>query len=317
MQHYFKKKSDNNQIARARARPTQLDGLEISAFSYNAKKSNRVDSRRGGGEGSLGDVIKTERTSKPGASKIKKKIILGVILVVLVIIISLIYVSGNPKIIVIQPSGFSYLPRQLTVYKTAAARDLNSSIYNRNKLTLSSSNVASQLEKQFPEVQYAGVTISLLSSTPSVYLQLAKPEILYQTPNGEFALDSNGVVIDIATGFGASELSRLPLVETSAPAAINVGTQVIAGTNVSFILTVQAALAAKKISVTKYVLVPNAEQLNAYPANVNYYVKFNLNETDALLQTGTYLATIANLKQQGITPTTYVDVRVDGRAYYK
>jgi hypothetical protein len=61
----------------------------------------------------------------------------------------------------------------------------------------------------------------------------------------------------------------------------------------------------------------NANELDIQIAGQPYEVKFNLHSDKAREQAGTYLATIASLQKQGITPSKYIDVRVDGRAYYQ
>ena len=63
---------------------------------------------------------------------------------------------------------------------------------------------------------------------------------------------------------------------------------------------------------------PAAEnELDMYLTGQSYYVKFNLADSSPLQEVGTFLAVRQNLQQQGITPSQYIDVRVDGRAYYK
>jgi hypothetical protein len=64
------------------------------------------------------------------------------------------------------------------------------------------------------------------------------------------------------------------------------------------------------------VLPVQTNELDVNLAGQSYFVKFDLQENDPRQQAGTFLATIASLKSQNITPTKYVDVRVDGRAYY-
>ena len=76
-------------------------------------------------------------------------------------------------------------------------------------------------------------------------------------------------------------------------------------------------MAAKHITITSMTLPPAADELDVHLTGVNYYIKFNLANDDARQQVGTFLATQAQLKSQGITPGQYIDVRVDGRAYYQ
>ena len=63
-------------------------------------------------------------------------------------------------------------------------------------------------------------------------------------------------------------------------------------------------------------LPPAASELDVKIAGKPYFVKFNLQADDARRQAGTFLATQAQLQRKGITPAQYIDVRVEGRAYY-
>ncbi|MGH7241431.1 MAG: hypothetical protein ACREGB_03995, partial [Candidatus Saccharimonadales bacterium] len=69
--------------------------------------------------------------------------------------------------------------------------------------------------------------------------------------------------------------------------------------------------------VESMALPPAAYELDVKPAGVGYFVKFNMHEDTARQQAGTFLAVRERLVSQGVTPGSYIDVRLDGRAYYK
>jgi hypothetical protein len=87
--------------------------------------------------------------------------------------------------------------------------------------------------------------------------------------------------------------------------------------SVGFIQTVIAQLAAKQFVVSGMTLPAAASELDAQLAGQPYFVKFNLESDNPRGEVGTFLATIAQLRRQNIVPAKYVDVRVDGRAYYQ
>jgi hypothetical protein len=64
-------------------------------------------------------------------------------------------------------------------------------------------------------------------------------------------------------------------------------------------------------------LPPATSELDVRVAGQPYFIKFNLQSGDARQQAGTFLATQSHLQSQNIVPSTYIDVRVDGRSYYK
>ena len=78
-----------------------------------------------------------------------------------------------------------------------------------------------------------------------------------------------------------------------------------------------AQLTAKQYTISALTLPAGTSELDASLSGLPYIVKFNLQATNARQQVGTFLATAGRLSSQHITPAKYVDVRVDGRAYYQ
>ncbi|MGH7234491.1 MAG: hypothetical protein ACREF7_03550 [Candidatus Saccharimonadales bacterium] len=243
-------------------------------------------------------------------------LLIGLIIVLAAILVGL-SISSRANVVIIQPSGFSYLPHTVAQYQYTTSQAIDSSIFNKFKPTLSSDDVASILSKKYPEIAYAAVTVPLFGFTPTVHIQLSKPILIYAVDNASsYLVNDKGYIVASTHSVPVAELKDLPQVDTPNGASAS-GSQVLTPDSVIFIETVRQALGIKGVQISKMDLVPMAEELDVYPLGVPYFIKFNLNQTDALSQVGTYLATIATLKQQNVTPSQYVDVRLDGRAYYK
>lgn len=244
-----------------------------------------------------------------------KFIVLG--LVLLAVLIGLTN-SDQANIDIIQPSGFSYLPQDVSQYKSVATNAIDASLFNRFKPTLSSSDIAAYMEQRFPDIAYVAVTVPLIGYTPTVHIQLSKPVLIFAVDNGNsYLVNPKGYIVAMANSVKPSELKNIPQVNSVIDVPQTYIKQVLTPSSVNFIEVIKQALGLKGILISKMNLVPQAEELDVYPINVPYYIKFNLNQTDALTQVGTFLATINMLKKQNITPSQYVDVRLDGRAYYK
>ncbi len=237
--------------------------------------------------------------------------------VVLILVLLGLYLSSNARVIIVQPNGYNYMPHSFNQYQQIADKALNSSIYNHFKITISTADVDQRIEQAFPEISDVVVTIPFIGSQPTVYIQLTKPAVIYTNTTGSYVLNNNGVVITTIASIKANDLSTLPIVQSSLNSQLKDGQLVLSTENVNFIQTISLGLKAKNIAINKMVLIPGAEELDVYPANQQYFIKFNIHQTDALEQLGTYLATIANLNKKNITPKNYIDVRVEGRAYYK
>ena len=97
---------------------------------------------------------------------------------------------------------------------------------------------------------------------------------------------------------------------------VTLGKTALPSINVQFISDVLVEMQAKKVAVTGVVLPKATNEVDLRVAGVPYLVKFNL-RGDARAEAGTYLATKQYLESRGKTPGEYVDVRVDGKAYYR
>ena len=310
----FGRNQQKSQRDSQRRRATGLGQPAQTAFSYHTK---RLDRNPNGGPGRLSAADQIELNNNRTVSKSLRLTVFIGLLVLLVGVLLELRVSTNANVQLIQPYGFSYQSRPMSQYDAVVANAIGASLYDQLKLTITSQDLAGYITARLPEVQYVSVTVPFIGATPSVYLQLQSPAVVYATSHGEYLLDAQGVVIAPASAINAKQLSQLDTVVDSSMTNVNVGSRVLNGPNVSFIETVAQALKLKSVSVSKMVLVPGTEEMDVYIANQPYRVKFNLYEPDALQQVGTYLATIATLKQKNITPSQYIDVRVDGRAYYK
>jgi cell division septal protein FtsQ len=207
--------------------------------------------------------------------------------------------------------------QQETVYQAYANKLLGSSIWNRNKITINTGQITAKMLQQFPELASVSITLPVLAHRPLVYIQPAQPVLILNASNGSFVVDSRGKALLLTSQVPSlSQLNLVPLTDQSGLKVAPHGPALTAQ-NVTFIQTVLAQLAARSTTVSSMTLPATASELDVQPSGKPYFIKFNLQSTDARQQAGTYLATIAQLQKQGITPTQYVDVRVDGRAYYK
>ena len=312
----FGRNKQNNQLEGQRRRVTGMSQPAPTAFSYHTKRSDR-NPNAGPGRMSPAQADEIELANNKTVSKaLRLSVFIGLFIVLLGVIFEL-RVSTFANVKLIQPDGFSYQTRPISQYDAVVSKAIGASLYDQLKLTITSQDLSNYITARLPEVQYVSVTVPFIGSTPSVYLQLQSPVMAYVTNEGEFLLDNQGVVIAPASAISAKQLSQLNTVINQSITGVNIGSRVLNGPSVSFIETVAQSLKIKAVPVSKMVLVPGTEEMDVYVANQPYRVKFNLYEPDALQQVGTYLATIATLKQKNITPSQYIDVRVDGRAYYK
>lgn len=241
----------------------------------------------------------------------------ALLLVALLSAVNVLTLSGTAQVVELGGSqGLALHNRQ--TYEAAANRLLAASVWDRNKITISTAKISRQLRAQFPELDSVSVTLPLLAHRPLIYVEPAQAALILTGSNGAFIVGNSGKVLVGAANQAALPALKLPVVNDQSGLKLRVGQQALAGTTVSFIREVVAQLAAKHFSVTGMTLPPAASEVDMGLAGQPYQVKFNLHNSDtARQQAGTFLATIAQLGKQGVTPAQYVDVRVPGRAYYQ
>jgi hypothetical protein len=156
-----------------------------------------------------------------------------------------------------------------------------------------------------------------MSHRPIVYIAPTTPSLILAGSTGSYVLDNNGKAL-IATS-NVADIGKLDLPTVADQSGLRVKSNdiALAGTEVNFIQTVVAELQAKGVAIESLTLPPAAYELDVKPVGVGYFVKFNMHEPTARQQSGTFLAVRARLATQSITPSSYIDVRLDGRAYYK
>lgn len=246
----------------------------------------------------------------------------GLVILLIAIVLSafsILNLSTTAKIVELDAVNAGPSLHSEAVYAAAAHSILSSSVWNRNKITVDANKLSSQMTRQFPELASVNMTIPMLSRYPVVYVQLSRPALILVGSSGAYVLDTTGKALAAAANASSLASLQLPVLTDQSGLKLAVEQQALTGSDVSFIQTVVRQLAARHVSLSALTLPPAASELDVRVAGQPYIVKFNLQtgSSDARQQVGTYLATQANLATQNITPSQYIDVRLDGRAYYK
>jgi len=245
---------------------------------------------------------------------------LGLLVLVVALIasaVSIISLSNNAKVLSVDGEDKAFFLHDQAEYQSTASQLLASSIWNRNKITVDTNKVESELKRQFPELSTVSVTLPLLGHRPIVYIQAAQPAIILTAGNYSFVLDGNGRALLRSGSVSFFSSLGLPVVLDQSGLDPKVGRVALAGSSVEFIQTVVAQLKEKKQSVATVKLPAGTSQLDVQVRGQSYYIKFNLQSNDARRQVGTYLATQDWLASKNQTPSQYIDVRVEGRSYFK
>lgn len=296
---------------RRRLNPAPVADKPAKKFSYSSRRSET--------EQNIGrQTQRDERATSRHAKNFLRKV--GLIVLMLAVIVSAVNIlslSTNPKVLPLEGDKSSAFLSDTNVYEEYSSKVLSNSIWNRNKITVKSEEVSQQLVEQYPELSSASMTVPLLAHRPIIYVQPAKPVLVISARNGAFVVASNGKALLRANV--SSELNKynLPLLNDLSGLKLRVGQSALQARDVRFIQTVLTELSAKQYNVESMSLPATSSELDVKIAGQPYLIKFNLQSDTARQQAGTFLSTMQYLKKQNAVPAKYVDVRVNGRAYYQ
>ena len=110
--------------------------------------------------------------------------------IILALAIDLLSLSGSAEVQLLSSNQDRPLLRSQAAYQAAADKILDSSIWNRNKLTINTAQLSHQLTLQFPELASVSISWPLLGHRPIIYLQPIAPAVILAASNGAFVLDN-------------------------------------------------------------------------------------------------------------------------------
>ena len=285
------------------------DGKKSNPYMYYANRTPREGAKRK----DIGE--ETQRPTSVG-SRFSRVFNWAILILLLLITADTLWLNSTPTVAV-QPSNGSMLLKDQKVYETDAEKLLNASFLNHLKISVDTSYIENQLQKEHPELASVSLGLPLFSHMPTLYVVAADPVLLLITPDGVYAADNGGVLIAQASPSIQKSLSKLNLPNVrSALGTLSVGQQALSVNDVTFIEYIDQEFNAQHVTVSEMDIVPNTREVDVRISGVGYFVKFNF-EGDVKEQVGTYMAMRQYLQNTKVTPSQYIDVRVPGRAFYK
>ncbi len=283
-----------------------------SVFSYHA---NRAAARPG--------AAGRQEQTPPAAARRKKHFTVlsrGPFIALMVVAIALVglnlFLSGAPQVTPVSTARSAIFLRSQQTYEDAARQVLGKSFLNSNKLTINTDRVAQDLRTQFPELTHVTVSVPFVGNAVNVAIEPATPQLLLSSGGDLFVVDDSGRALISAKQVPHIEKLGLPVITDQSGLPVVLGKPALPSTSVSFITEVVGQLKAKKLDIGSLTLPVGTSELDVRLSGAPYVVKFNL-RGDARGEAGTYLAVKQQLERDHKTPATYIDVRVEERAYYQ
>lgn len=295
-----KKQQSNNRGSQAR-KPATVFSYYSTRQSSNVQSSSQTRQPR------------NDQQTKQGIVTI-----LPSLLAMFVIVACVLYATSldsQPRI-QINSSTNKQLLRDSNFYQKAGGKIIQSSIFNRSKLTIDTNGVAAELEGEYPELGKVSVIIPLVSRRPIIEVQPAQAMIRLTGSSGSFIVDEQGRVLVKGADATSRVRDSLPNVIDESGLKLELGKQVLPITVVDFINQLASQLNAKHITSQSLTLPAIANELHLRVEGTTYYVKFDL-QGDPRQQAGAYLAAKEKFETDKTTPSEYLDVRVPEKVFYK
>ena len=300
-------------VSQERRRPTTPGNSVV--FSYHANRSAQL-----GPQGRTSEADRTatavRRAKRAGWFRRGPMMAAGILLVMLLLFNMVL--SSKARVVTIGDARGTIFLRNQETYTEAAQQVLGASVFNKTKLTANTGHIAQELQTKFPELQSVSVSVPLVGHQPTVYIQPASPKLLLSTTDGSmYVVDNLGRALIVASQVPHLEKLGLPVVSDQSGLAVKPGSNVLPSTSVFFITEIVGQLRAKNLTITSLTLPAGTSELDVKIGGAPYTVKFNL-RGDARAEAGAFLAVKQELETGGkAIPSSYIDVRVEDRVYYR
>lgn len=317
---FFKRKKPA-QLQRKRT-PAMPSSRQRTVFSYHASRAtdeqrSPVAKRNMWQTLNAANNPKAPKTPLFSLRRFRKLPMVLAVLAATIFVINALILTNKPEIITVADANDRRIfLRDTATYEQTTHDILAGSVFNTNKITINAHKIEEKLQAAFPELEHVSVVLPAFGHRPLIYLQPSRPAMLVKVPEGIFVLDAAGHAVMNAARNERVEKLELPLVEDQSGLSVTLGHVLLPSDNITFITEVAGQLRAKNIVITNMVLPKGSGELVVNVKDVPYAIKFNL-RGDARAAVGTYLAVRQHLEREGKTPSMYIDVRVDNKAYYQ
>lgn len=212
---------------------------------------------------------------------------------------------------VVDVSDASY--RDSAEYEAAAAKKLQS-FKNRNKITIDETEITDHLTKTFSEIVGARITHPFIGRKIQLSVFIAKPALILKSGGQSYIVSEKGSTAGSAADF--PHLNKLPLLVDESNFIVGGNKQVMTEDAIRFITVVRKQLINKSLSIDSMVMPPLPHELHLKLDGYSYVIKLHL-QGDALEQAGKILASHNRFQTTNQHPTDYLDVRVEGKVFFK
>lgn len=275
-------------------------------YSYRSMRNNRTNETR-----NMGPNKATGLQPSALIQQLVRRITIG--LTVAILLFGL-WLKPTPQVTIINQPGTVH--RQEAAYKAGIQSIWNKRLLNQTKLTIQADQLSSAIEQLFPEIESASVELPLLGQLPNVVITPASPILVLVTQKGAFYVAENGKTMARSDQVKANQLGSLPTVRDDSGIVPEPGRPALPIQQIETVIELLRLSQAANLELDTVVLPLSPNQVDITVKGSAYSVKFSLTE-DPKQGIGALLAVREKFAKENITPTTYLDLRVPDKAFYR
>lgn len=277
----------------------------VSPYSYYKTKNLEPSNKSKG-------LFKARRSLKLLGAKLSVFRILVVIFGAL-LLLYLLSATTDP---IVRFSSTGTNARDTSIYREQIQEILKSSIFNRSKLLFDYRGVEKSIKADFPEIETVQISFDLVGRRPVMKLLTLEPTYIFQTNGLAWVVDRRGVAIGLQSDLKDSFTAQLSTIIDEVGTNAVVGTTLMSTKQTEFLGSVLQILEKQLVVVTDIYLPGSPKEIDIKVASDSWRYKLNIDEKPSG-QAGTLIAAQATLKQNGNTPTEYVDLRTSEKVFWK
>jgi hypothetical protein len=226
----------------------------------------------------------------------------------------LLSLDTSPEVSIVNDNAA--IKRDVSVYQQGISDLWSVDILNRNKVTLRSGSLISEIKLSYPEVRTVTIETRLLGNKASVLLELEKPKLILVTPEGGFYISENGKAMAKLGQIQGISTDGVPTILDESGLVPSVGYLALSGSEINSVIDIVSLCEAAGMNLSSVKLPNEPNQLIIVVQGTKYSVKFSLGQS-AEQGVGALLALRDKFEKEGIKPGEYVDLRVPDKAFYK
>lgn len=259
------------------------------------------------------DDVRSSPFSSNKKSVKPKKYIFGAIdlLIVVLLLAAFIYSLKVDNKADISISSQAYRPP--TAYQAVAKTELQK-VKNSNKLSINETEIINNLKISLPEISSGKLELPLISHQPKLLLNISPPAMVLSSQGRSYIISRDGVNVGDRSEFARQQ--DVPEVIDQSNYQLNKGKQALGRDEAEFIAILWQKAHSTNIGIESLVLTNKPMELVMYLKQEPYFVKFHTGGEPAI-QIGQFLAAKRQFESTNNKPSEYLDVRVQGKIFYK